>query len=110
VAQGEPGAWLFVAPNAVPQRWSHRAIPMSLIPLDRDELAEMLIEGSASPVLDDTDLEIVRLVARGITARRTARMIGISERSVHRRLAALRARYEAQSNAELVAELGRRGF
>ncbi|MEA2446724.1 MAG: Bacterial regulatory protein luxR family [Actinomycetota bacterium] len=105
-----PEGWLFLRPNAVPERWRARAIPMAFIPLLPEEAAALTEGGTAAPPEQSGGEEFLKLVARGLSARIIARQLGISPRSVHRRTARLRDRLEVGSTAELAAELSRRGF
>lgn len=105
-----PGGWVFLEPGSVPERWAERAIPVMLVPLTPEESAQMLNAQpvDAGAVTPDTDL--MRLVARGLSAEVIARRLGLAARSVYRRLARLRETFGVASTAELAAELARRGF
>lgn len=107
--RGRPEGWVFVHPDAVPDRWRGRAVPMAAVPLVPGELAGLLGDG-AVPELEPHDERILRLVARGLSARAMARELGVTPRSIQYRLARLRERFEVGSTAELVAEAARRGF
>lgn len=105
-----PGGWIFLEPGAVPERWAERAIPVMLVPLTPEESGQML---NAEPVDAGTlapDADLMRLVARGLSAEVIARRLGLAARSVYRRLARLRETFGVASTAELAAELARRGF
>lgn len=104
------GGWVFLEPESVPERWAERAIPVMLIPLTPEESSQML---NAQPVDAGTltpDADLMRLVARGLSAEVIARRLGLAARSVYRRLARLRETFGVGSTAELAAELARRGF
>lgn len=101
---------MFVDSEAVPDEWRARALPVFLVPLDRDEAGDLLRSGSTERLIDNEEEELLRLVARGFSARTIARRMGRSERSIHRRLARLRERYGASSTQELATELARKGF
>ena len=106
-----PEGWLFLRPSAVPERWRGRAILMSFIPLLPEEAAALTAGSSAAEVSQHNGgEELLKLVARGLSARVIARQLGISPRSVHRRTARLRDSIGVGSTAELAAELSRRGF
>ncbi len=102
--------WVFLKPSAVPERWAERAVPMVMIPLTADESQSLLDE---TPIRQDPlaqDADLMRLVARGLSAEVIARRLGIAPRSVYRRLARLRDAFGAASTVELATELARRGF
>lgn len=104
------GAWLLLAPDAVPARWAERAVACSLLSLLPRE-AGMLLSGSAAvPELDPTDLRVAQLTTSGATTAEMARTLGVSDRTVQRRLSRLRRRLGADSKASLALELARRGF
>lgn len=105
-----PPGWLFLAPDAVPPEWQERAVSVSLIPLHPDEAAVILAGRGAIPRLDESDLPLVRLVARGKSAPEIARELDIALRSVYRKLARLRAEFGVASTPELAATLSKRGF
>lgn len=101
--------WLFLESTMVPERWKKRAISTSLVPLLPEEIEELL--GDGSPFLLDADEEdLVKLVARGLSAQAISLEWGISVRSVERRLQRLRERFGVESSAELVAVLASQGF
>lgn len=103
-------SFLFMDPASIPDRWSERAVPVVMVPLTPDESAQLL---SDAPVMSDElgqDADLMRLVARGLSAEVIARRLGLAPRSVYRRLARLRDSFGAGSTAELATELARRGF
>lgn len=100
-------AWLFVRPDAVPAQWHDRAEPMALIPLVPEEVRHVL---GTAPDVEPGDVRLVRLAARGRTAAAIARDLGVSSRTVERRLAALRQEFGVGSTAELAVALAGRGF
>ena len=102
--------WVFLHPSAVPERWAERAVPMAMVPLTADEALRLLDD---SPVKQDPlaqDADLMRLIARGLSAEVIARRLGIAPRSVYRRLARLRDAFGAATTVELATELARRGF
>lgn len=110
-ASGE-AAWLFFRSAEVPPRWRDRAIAFSLVPLAADEVASLVRDEPARPphALAPTDLALAQLVARGAGRKEIAVELGVSSRTVDRRLAALRQRHGATTPAELVARLAQAGF
>ena len=93
----------------VPERWRSRARAAHLIPLLPYEVTAMLAAGEAGSVEQGED-DLLRLAARGAAPSTVARSLGLSVRTVHRRLALLRDQFGVDSTAELAAELSRRGF
>lgn len=104
-----PG-WLILDPDLVPPEWKDRARHLAWVPLLPQEAQQILEKGSAEPHLVASDPDFLRLVARGAAPGVIGRRLGISTRSVHRRLARLRDELGTGSSAELAAELSRRGF
>lgn len=103
-------SYLFLDPDSVPEQWADRGIPMVMVPLTESESDQVL---SDEPVKPDTlarDADLMRLVARGLSAEVLARRLGLAPRSVYRRLARLRDAFGVSSTAELAAELAARGF
>ena len=103
-------SFLFMDPESIPSRWAERAVPVVMIPLTSDESAQLL---SDEPIQSDElgqDADLVRLVARGLSAEVIANRLGLAPRSVYRRLARLRDAFGAGSTAELATELAARGF
>ncbi|MDQ3956723.1 MAG: helix-turn-helix domain-containing protein [Actinomycetota bacterium] len=104
-----PG-WILVAPSALPERWRDRAAPMFLVPLLPEEARRVLAGEAAASELQDEDLSLARLVARGVPVDDIAGQLHLTSRTVYRRLARLRRTIGVSTTAELVAELSRRGF
>ena len=85
-------------------------MPVVMIPLTSDESDQLL---GHEPIQADElgqDVDLMRLVARGLSAEVIASRLGLAPRSVYRRLARLREAFGAESTAELATELARRGF
>lgn len=55
--------------------------------------------------LDDTDKEIIRLLASGMTAMEIGIELDLSNRSVERRIVIMRKWYKCNSQAQLVGRL-----
>jgi DNA-binding NarL/FixJ family response regulator len=105
-----PEVWVFIRSESVPDRWRHRAVSVTLLPLLPDEAAQFFGQGNASPQLDPTDEAVARLAARGETVTTMARHLNVSTRSIDRHLARLRERFGVASTTELAVELAKRGF
>lgn len=102
--------WLLLSSDAVPPEWQHRAVEVSLVPLLPREAADVLAGRETSPRIEEADLPIVQLVARGRSATEIARQLGVAPRTVYRRVARLRHEFGVASTAELAAALAKRGF
>lgn len=100
--------WVLLPPGTeLPTEWTERAVPLLLIPLLPAEVASVIERKRRQ---EPGDPLFLGLVARGRAARDIARQLDITDRSVYRRLAALRDDFGVVTNAELAAELARRGF
>lgn len=106
----KPRAWVLLSPETIPERWRGRATTVSLVPLLPREAQQLLREGRVMPEVPEQEEAVARLAARGLKASSIARMLGVSPRTVHRRIARLRERLGIGSSTELAAELARRGF
>ena len=102
--------FLFLDPDSLPEQWSDRAIPIVMVPLTAEESAQVLSDEPVKPDTVAMDTDLMRLVARGLSAEVIARRLGLAPRSVYRRLARLRDTFGAGTTAELATELARRGF
>ena len=109
-SNGEVPGWVILSPDAVPDAWHSRAIPMMLVPLTPAEVGGLLSETPLEQDIAVADLPLVRLVARGHSASQISRELGISLRTVNRRIARLRDDFEVATIQELASELARRGF
>ncbi|MGH2750862.1 MAG: hypothetical protein ACRDK3_08335 [Actinomycetota bacterium] len=104
----EAPTWLLVAPDTdLPPEWAERAIELLALPLVPREVT-VLIERKR--VHHTADPHFLHMVAQGLATRDIARALDITDRSVYRRLAALRGEFAVDTNAELTAQLARRGF
>lgn len=107
----EPAAWLFLSPDAVPERWRDRTRPAVYVPLLPDEARQLLsAEAPVTPSLSPRDERVARLAAAGRTSASIARELGVSRRTVDRRLAVLRDRLGVTSSVELAVRLSARGL
>ncbi|HEX2266952.1 MAG TPA: helix-turn-helix transcriptional regulator [Actinomycetota bacterium] len=102
--------WVLMPREAIPPRWSGRAIDLALVPLAPDEARGILQAGSAVPSLDRDDEKLARLVAKGLSAEEIARAAHMTPRSVYRHMARLRRKVGARSTSELISHLAREGF
>jgi len=99
-----------VDPSSVPRRWADRSVLVALVPLLPKEARSLFHGEPVSPELSVEDEAVLRRAARGTAPSEIASELGISPRSVYRRLAKLRRRFGAPTTSELVAALARRGF
>jgi DNA-binding CsgD family transcriptional regulator len=105
-----PRDLMLLDPERVPARWQARVIHVAIVPLLPEEASEVLSTGSTTPVLGAEDEELVALVSGGLSNEAIARRLGISIRSVQRRLGRLHERYGTNTKAQLVTFLVQRGF
>jgi DNA-binding NarL/FixJ family response regulator len=98
-------AYVLLPAEEIPEAWRGRARSLSMIALLPEERRRLLEEGRISPALEPGDQRIVELVARGWGPSRIAAHIGVSTRTVERRLARLRRRFGGRTSAELTALL-----
>jgi DNA-binding NarL/FixJ family response regulator len=105
-----PRVWVVLDGAPVPRMWEERARPATLIPLLPDEAEALLVDDEVRSATTPEQAEFLALVAAGRPASYIARRLGISDRSVFRRLASWRDRFGVESTAELAAELSKRGF
>lgn len=102
--------WLFLAKDAVPERWRQRAVGVFLVPLLPHEARAVLEDEEPAPVVSPQDEELLRLAARGLTVDAIASHLHLSARSVQRRLSRLREQFGVTSKHDLAAILSKRGF
>lgn len=107
---GAVDAWLFVRGESVPQRWRSRAISVSLIPLLPSESETLLATGTAEPALEEEDMHMASVVARGSSLQSIAREMSMSLRTVQRKLAQLEQRLGVSGKRELQQLLRAGGF
>ena len=103
-------AWVLLATDAVPERWRVRAVAVSLVPLVGDEAADLLGGATVRPQLEPLDERLLGLLAGGETVAGIAVEVGVSQRTVERRLATLRRRLGAESTGALALLAARQGF
>ncbi|WP_074311165.1 helix-turn-helix domain-containing protein [Micromonospora cremea] len=63
-----------------------------------------------SPVLDEEDLRLLRLLAAGLPLETVARRLGLSERTVRRRIRAVCDRLDVKAPIQAVVWAVRRGM
>ncbi len=107
---GDRRGWVFLEPEAVPERWRSRAVEVLLVPLLPEEMDDILAQGRAVPELDPKDERLAELVASGASLPSIADELGLAPRTVERRVARLRTRFGVGSTAELAALFSARGF
>lgn len=100
--------WLLGDRDSLPAWMAARAVPVALVALLPDEVAELERATSASGEIADVD--VAALAAKGVTATEIAASLHISQRTAYRRLARLRDVMGARNAAELAARLNERGF
>lgn len=96
--------------DALPQRWQGRAVEMRLVALLPEETTQVLSGGPATPVLEEQEVRLARLVAEGLTNTAIARRLDVDPRTVQRRITALCERLDVASKAELAVLLAARGL
>ena len=68
------------------------------------------VDGGPPPGLDGPDIELLRLVAAGLPLDAVARRLQLSDRTVRRRLKAIRDRLGVDSSIQVIAWAARRGL
>jgi DNA-binding NarL/FixJ family response regulator len=68
------------------------------------------VDGGPAPGLDGPDIELLRLVAAGLPLDAVARRLQLSDRTVRRRLKAIRERLGVGSSIQAIAWAARRGL
>ena len=109
-SDNEVPGWVILTPGAIPERWRSRAIPMVLVPLVPSEALQLHSDPSVDEDVPAVLLPLVRLVARGLSAVAIARELGVSPRTVQRRVAQLSQDFDVSTIQQLASELARRGF
>lgn len=100
VGPGLGQAWVIMDRVSVPPRWADRATDVALIPLLPDESADLL-NGHPISRMDCADEELLRLIGQGLSSRSMAGRLGVSERTVDRRIARLKDVFGAASRFDL---------
>lgn len=107
---GVATAWVLLDPATVPAALQDRARTVALVALLPSEASALLGADALGSFIAPEDSQLLTLVAAGHSGSYIARRLGISDRSVFRRLAVWRDRFGVGSTAELAAELSKRGF
>ena len=70
-----------------------------------------MTQGAGPPSgLDGPDIELLRLIAEGLPLDAAARRLRLSDRTVRRRLKAIRGRLGVDSSIQMIAWAARRGL
>ena len=101
---------LLLISDRIPAAWQSRALRVWFVPLGSAEAFRLLERETPSASIDPEDEPLARLVARGLPAKAIAHELGLTTRSLYRRLARLRLHLEAGSIPELVATLAAAGY
>ena len=109
VASRPPAGWLILDDTSAPARWAGRHRSVVLVPLLPDEVSDLLEKGSATPTLTPAEEDLTALVAEGSSTKAIASQLGLTTRTVERRLAKLRDHFGVRSTGELTALLARMG-
>lgn len=99
------GCWVLLDASDVPEPWRGRGRPLVLVHLFPDEAETMLRGEPVQSPIAPRDAELARLVALGRSGSDIARELGLSQRTVERRLSALRRQFELDTKSELAAFL-----
>jgi DNA-binding NarL/FixJ family response regulator len=94
-------------PADLPAEWVRRGRRVVVVMLDPEELVTQPDGRDAARPGDD---ELVRLLADGHTQEAIARRLGLSLRTVQRRLAAIRRQLGVDASHQIPTELLRRGL
>lgn len=97
-----PGVWVLGPADELPAGWVARATPVLLVRVPANELGALTARGD--------DDRFLGLAARGLTRAEIARELGVSPRTVDRRLAATRERLGVRTNAEAAVRLAEQGW
>ena len=104
VEHGDAAAWLLLPQSEAPEQWRERAVLAVLIPLTQEELQAVTGPRAAvAPASDDDAL--VRLLISGATHTEMAAELGVSVRTVQRRIARLRRKMNARTTRQLQRQL-----
>lgn len=102
--------WLFLQPEQLPDRWKQRARPAVYVPLLSQEIDELLDGHLTGPALTSMEEQLAASIAQGRSIAAIGRQLGVSHRTVERRLSALRERLGVRSSVDLGLALCARGF
>jgi DNA-binding CsgD family transcriptional regulator len=106
-----PGGWFLISPEALPESWRERAVPVYMIRLDSADVEKLSLQAvDTYERLETEEIEIARLLAQGLPPREIALTLHLSRRSVFRRLARLRQLFDANSNGELATKLAKQNL
>lgn len=108
IAAGQ--CWVVLEREGVPDEWLHRVSSLAVLRLVPHEIARLLDCASSGEALSAQDRELADALLAGRSVPAIARSLGISPRSVQRRIARLRDRLSVTSTEQLVAALVRMGL
>jgi DNA-binding NarL/FixJ family response regulator len=83
---------------------------VAVVAITPDEAQALLAGRDVVPSLTPEEEQVLSLLLKGHTVTAIGRSLGVSPRSVQRRLARLRATFDVPSNNELVVAAARAGF
>jgi DNA-binding NarL/FixJ family response regulator len=106
----ETTAWIVLAGPDAPPQWQDRAVPAVLIPLLPSEFAQFKAGRRVEPRLSSTDERIASLLAAGASQSRIAQVVGLSLRTVQRRVGFLKRSFGVQTAQQLAHRLAAIGF
>lgn len=106
----DPRAWVVIEGESPPPDWAERAAEAWVVRLVPSEVREILTEKATRPALDESELRLARLVARGVTTHKIATELHVDHRTVQRQVARLRQKLGVRSKAELAALLAEAGL
>lgn len=103
--------WLLVeSDDDLPEQWSRRSMQITVIRLAPDEARRVLSNDRATPLIGPDHEELAHLVASGLSVSEMSQQMHLTPRSIYRRLARLRATFDAATLSELAAKLSRLGY
>lgn len=106
-------AWIVVPGTTIAEQWRHRAHPAFLIRLPASELGRVLgvsgVSGIEPPLSRDEE-SVAGLLANDVSQAEIAAELGMSLRTVQRRVGQLRRRLGAPSTRDLCKRLRTMGY
>ncbi len=109
MGSGPPLGWLILEEATVPERWKDRSRSVVLVPLLPEETAEVLDRGFTAPQFTAAEERLMGHLSEGCSLKVIASRLGVTSRTVERRLARVRERFGLDTTAELKALLARMG-
>lgn len=102
--------WVMLDRRAVPANLTARVTSLAVLSLLPHEVGRLLDCTAPDDRLTEEERALATALVAGQPLPAIARQMGVSTRSVHRRIAQLRDRLSAQSTEHLAATLVRMGF